>query len=174
MAFTKETKQEMVAAYEALLEKSQAVFMVEHSGLTNKAVEKLHRAIRESGGESHVVKNTLIKIAMNNLGYGIEKRMAGTTMAGFAFADPAATAKVLADAVKESDGKMDFKLGFLDKNELSADEVKALAKLPPLPVMRATLLGTILAPASQLVRTINEPGAQLARVIKAHSEQEAA
>lgn len=174
MAFTKKEKQEMVANYEALLEKSEGVFMLTYSGMTNKAIEALHRGVRDSGGESHVVKNTLIKIAMVNQGYAVEEQLTGTTMVGYAFSDPAATAKVLADAVKESEGKMDFKLGYLDKNELSSDEVKALAKLPPLPVMRATILGTILAPASQLVRVINEPGAQLARVIKARSEQEEA
>jgi len=45
-----------------------------------------------------------------------------------------------------------------------------LAELPPLPVMRATLLGTIMAPASKLVRTIAEPARGLAAVVKAYSE----
>ncbi len=174
MAFTKKAKQEMVAQYEAWLEKSQGVFMLSHSGMTNKGIEALHHAMRDCGGEAHVVKNTLIYIALKNQGYDVEERMTETTLMGFAFNDPATTAKVLSDAVKQSEGKMEFKLGYLDKNELSADEVKVLAKLPPLPVMRATILGTILAPASSLVRVINEPGAQLARVLKAHSEQEEA
>lgn len=174
MAFTKKDKQEMVAQYEAWLEKSQGVFMMSYSGMNNKGIEALHHATRDCGGEAHVVKNTLIHIALKNQGYDVEERMTETTLMGFAFSDPAAIAKVLSDAVKQSEGKMEFKLGYLDKNELSADEVKVLAKLPPLPVMRATILGTILAPASKLVRVINEPGAQLARVLKAHSEQEEA
>ena len=53
---------------------------------------------------------------------------------------------------------------------LNASQIKALADLPPLPVMRATLLGTILAPASKLVRTLAEPARGLAAVIKAYSE----
>ena len=174
MAFTKKAKHEMVAQYETWLEKSQGVFMLSYSGMDNKSIEALRHAMRDCGGAAHVVKNTIIYIAMKNQGYDVEEHMTETTLMGFAFNDPATTAKVLSDAVKQSEGKMKFKLGYLDKNELSSDEVKVLAKLPPLPVMRATILGTILAPASSLVRVINEPGAQLARVLKAHSEQEEA
>ena len=170
MAFTKKQKEAMVAKYEGWLEKSQAMFVMSYTGLSNKEVETIRRAMRESGGEAHVVKNTLVKIAMINQGYEIDEVMTETSLTGFAYTDPAATAKVMADAAKEHGEKLQFKLGFLDKAELSADEIKALAKLPPLPVMRAQILGTILAPASKLVRVINEPGSQVARVLKAYSE----
>jgi large subunit ribosomal protein L10 len=52
--------------------------------------------------------------------------------------------------------------------------VKALAELPPLPVVRAQLLGTILAPASKLVRTLAEPARQVAAVLKAYADKDAA
>ena len=171
MAFTKSQKQEIVEKYEAWLKKSQAVFVLTYAGMTNKKTEALRRQLREVGGEAHLCKNTLMKIAMNHQGYDLETRGAQTSFVGFAFSDPAAVAKVLADAVKENEGKLEFKGGFLNKNELTATEVKSLATLPPLPVMRAQILGTILAPASKLVRTINEPGSQVARVLKAKSEQ---
>jgi large subunit ribosomal protein L10 len=174
LAFTKKQKEVMVAKYEKWLEESQAVFVMSYTGLTNKQVEKIRRAMRESGGEAHVVKNTLMNIALNNQGYDVEEVMNETSMIGFAFSDPAGTAKVMADAVKEHVEKLAFKLGYLDKNPLSADEIKALSQLPPLPVMRAQIMGTILAPASKLVRVINEPGAQVARVLKAYSESTAA
>jgi large subunit ribosomal protein L10 len=57
---------------------------------------------------------------------------------------------------------------------LKPAEVKALASLPPLPVMRAQLLGTLLAPAGKLVRTLAEPGRQVASVVRAYSEKVAA
>ena len=56
----------------------------------------------------------------------------------------------------------------------SADEIKMLADLPPLPVMRARILGILNAPASKLVRTLAEPARQIAAVVKAYSEQGAA
>jgi large subunit ribosomal protein L10 len=54
---------------------------------------------------------------------------------------------------------------------ISAADVKALADMPPLPVVRAQLLGVLSAPAAKLVRTINEPARGLAAVIKAHSDK---
>ena len=67
-----------------------------------------------------------------------------------------------------------IKAGLMDGNLLTADQVNALAELPPLPVVRGQLLGTIMAPASKLVRTIAEPGRSLAQVIKAHADAAAA
>ena len=49
-----------------------------------------------------------------------------------------------------------------------------LADLPSLDVLRATLLGTLQAPAQDLVRLLNEPGTRLARVLKARADKEGA
>ena len=65
-----------------------------------------------------------------------------------------------------------MKGGFLGKQFITPVEVKSLADLPPLPVMRARLLGTLLAPASKLVRTLAEPARSLAGVFKAYSEKD--
>jgi large subunit ribosomal protein L10 len=67
-----------------------------------------------------------------------------------------------------------IKGGYLDSQSVSAQQIQALAELPPLPVLRARLLGTLLAPASKLVRTLAEPGRQLAAVVKAYADREAA
>jgi large subunit ribosomal protein L10 len=54
---------------------------------------------------------------------------------------------------------------------LDANGVKALAALPSLDELRATLIGLLNAPATKIARTIAEPGAQLARVIQAKASQ---
>jgi large subunit ribosomal protein L7/L12 len=51
--------------------------------------------------------------------------------------------------------------------------IKALAALPSLDELRATIVGLIQAPASKIARTINEPGAQLARVFGAYAAKAA-
>jgi large subunit ribosomal protein L10 len=63
-----------------------------------------------------------------------------------------------------------IKGGFLDSRPMDGKQVTALAELPPLPVMRAQLLGTLLAPASQLARTLAEPARSLAAVVQAYAE----
>ncbi len=82
-------------------------------------------------------------------------------------------AKVMKDYARTSEF-VKIKGGYLEKKPISAAEVMALADLPPLPVLRAQLLGTIMAPASKLVRTLAEPARQLAAVIKAYADKDAA
>jgi large subunit ribosomal protein L10 len=66
-----------------------------------------------------------------------------------------------------------IKAGYLESNLISKEEVQALAELPPLPVIQAQLLSTIMAPASNLARMLAEPARQVASVIKSFSETEA-
>jgi large subunit ribosomal protein L10 len=61
--------------------------------------------------------------------------------------------------------------GFMSGQALNPAQVKALADMPPLPVIRAQLLGVLQAPAGKLVRTIAEPARGLAAVVKAFSEK---
>ena len=81
-------------------------------------------------------------------------------------------AKVMQDFSK-SVGFLEIKAGYLESNLISKEEVQALAELPPLPVVQAKLLGTLMAPASQLVRILAEPARQVASVLKAYAEIDA-
>ena len=174
MAITKEQKRELVARYGDWLERSDAFVLAEYTGMTMKDMDELRAKIREAGGEFHVVKNTLAKLALKDAELEInDDHFLSSTAIGFAFEDPPAVAKAITEFAQESDF-LKVKVGYLDGQMMSAVEVKALADLPPLPVMRATLLSTILAPASQLVRTLAEPGRQVAAVMKAFSESDAA
>ncbi len=170
MAFSKKHKTKLLSDYESWLGKSQAIFMLEYNKMTMKDIDALRAKVRETGSEAHVVKNTLMQMAMTNAGYKDVTKAEGTLLVGFAYSDAPALAKIFSDATKNSEI---FKLrgGYLEKELLNAAQVKALADLPPLPVMRATLLGVLQAPASKLVRTLAEPARSLAAVVKAYSDQ---
>jgi large subunit ribosomal protein L10 len=174
LAITKERKNEVLAQYQDWLQKSEAVILVEYTGASMKAMDNLRSKIRETGGEFHVVKNTLARRAFANNGMDLPAdALLKSTAISFAFTDPALTAKALADAIKGSEF-VKVKAGFMAGQKLNAAQVKALADLPPLPVVRAQLLGVLQAPAGKLVRTIAEPARGLAAVVKAYSEQAAA
>jgi len=170
LAFSKKHKTKLISDYENWLNKSQAIFMLEYNKMTMKEIDALRAKVRDTGSEAHVVKNTLMQMAMNNAGYKDVTKAEGTLLVGFAYSDAPGLAKVFADASKNTEV---FKLrgGYLEKELLSAQQVKALADLPPLPVMRATLLGVLQAPASKLVRTLAEPARSLAAVVKAYSDK---
>lgn len=171
MAISKQQKETILAQYTEWLGQSQAVILVEYTGAKMKDLDAIRARLREAGGEFHVVKNTLARLALEKSGMSIPADyLEKSTAMGFAFSNAPAVAKSLVAVIKNMDA-IKVKGGYLGAQPLSAAEVKALADLPPLPVLRGQLLGTLLAPASKLVRTLAEPGRQVASMLKAYSEK---
>jgi large subunit ribosomal protein L10 len=171
LAVSKERKEQTLATYAEWLKKSQAVILVEYTGAKMKDLDAMRAKIRESGGEFHVVKNTLARRAFSDSGMDLPQDfLVKSTAVSFAFTDPASTAKALTEVTKGKDF-VKVKGGFMSGQKLNPAQVKALADMPPLPVVRAQLLGMLQAPAGKLVRTIAEPARGLAAVVKAFSEK---
>ena len=174
MAISKERKVDMLEEYRAWLSESRAVFLTEYTGLSVKQLDELRASMREIGAEFHIVKNTLGKLAFEQAGFEVDESMfTGSTAIGFAFEDSPGAAKALSDFA----GKVEFvkiKGGFLGEKPMTSQDVKSLAELPPLPVMRSQLLGVLQAPASKLLRTLAEPGRQIASVLQAYADKDAA
>jgi len=160
----------MLKSYEQILKQSQAVFVIQYKKMSMKEVDVLRNKVRDAGGELHVVKNTLMGIALEHNGIR-HTTLEGTSLMGFAINDVPALAKVFVDQTKNTE-VYKIKCGYMDGRQITASDVKSLADLPPLPVMRAKLLGMLQAPAGKLVRTINEPARALAFVFKAYATQE--
>ncbi|HWR66246.1 MAG TPA: 50S ribosomal protein L10 [Bellilinea sp.] len=173
MAFSKEQKTKLIDQYTDWVKQSQGMVALSYNKMSMKEIDTLRSKVREAGGELHVVKNTLMKLALDGMGVSKTDVFEGVSLVGFAFHDAPALAKVIKDSTAKSE-IFAVKGGYLGNEMLDASQIKALADLPPLPVMRATLLGTILAPASKLVRTLAEPARGLAAVVKAYSESGAA
>lgn len=174
MAITKERKNELISQYSEWVKQSKALVLTQYVGMSMKDIDTLRSKIRENGGEFHIIKNTLAKLAFEQAGLPVvPTQFEGSTAVVFAFTDAPATVKTVTEFVRTSDF-MKIKGGYLERQALSAEGVKALADLPPLPIIRAQLLGMLLTPASKLVRTLAEPGRMIAAVIKAHAEPEAA
>jgi large subunit ribosomal protein L10 len=174
LAITKERKNQLIQQYGEWLNKSQVQVVTTYAGLSMKDVDLLRSKLREVGGEFHIVKNTLVKLAFQQAGMPLpEEYFEESSAVAFTVEDAPAFAKVLTDFTRTSEF-VKVKGGYLDKKPIPATGVKALADMPPLPVMRALLLGMLLAPASKLVRTLAEPARGLAAVIQAHAEPEAA
>ncbi len=170
MAFTRKEKEAKIQDYDRWVKDANAFFVLEYSKMNMKAIDEARQKLRESGSELHVVKNRLFKIILDKYNYTYEENFwEGNNIVAFADKDAAATAKAVAESTKGDTFKV--RGGYLDGNTLSAKQVVALGDLPSLPVMRAMLLGTILAPASKLVRTLAEPARSMAAVVKAHAEQ---
>jgi large subunit ribosomal protein L10 len=170
LAISKGRKDDIVAQVVQRAKTSKALFVTEYKGLKVKDLDILRSKLRETDAEFHIIKNTLAQLALKEAGIEFSKEaFEGSTAICFAFNDVQTSAKVVLDAAKGSEF-FKVKGGILDNRPINEAGVKALADLPPLPVMRAQLLGVLSAPASKLVRTLAEPARQIAAVIKAYAE----
>jgi large subunit ribosomal protein L10 len=172
LAISREKKEQLVDQYVDWIDRSKALVLTEYVGLNMKQVDELRKKVRTVGGEFHIVKNTLGKVAFERAGLQLPSEyLLGSTAIAFAFDDAPALAKALTEFAKESDA-VKIKGGYLGTNVIDSDAIKALADLPPLPVMRSQLLGTIMAPANKLARVLAEPARQVAAVLKAYAEKD--
>ena len=171
MALSRDKKQEVLDQYKQWMDNSQAVVLVEYLGIKMADFDAIRAKVRDTGGEFHVVKNTLARKVLEDKGMTVPAGyLEKSTAMVFAFKDAAATTKALTEATIKMEA-IKLKGGFLDKQALSPAQVKALAELPPLPVVRAQLLGVLQAPAGRLVRMLAEPARSLASVIRAYSDK---
>lgn len=176
MAITKKRRAQLVAEYVELLKKSEALVIATHTGSQVKNIEQLRRKVREAQGEMHVVKNSLASIALKNAGMPVpEDLLKGDTAIGFAFKDVAGVAKAIQEFSKTSDF-VKVKGGLMSGKVLNPKDVEALASLPPMPVVRAQLLGLLNTPATRIAGTLAGSVRQIVNVTKAYADkgQEAA
>jgi large subunit ribosomal protein L10 len=164
-------KAEAVAALKQTFNEASAVVITRNLGLTVAQSTALRNRMREAGARYKVAKNTLALIAVEGTAYApISEMLTGPTALATS-ADPVAAAKVAVDFAKTTD-RFEIVGGAMGDTLLDVAGVQALAALPSLDELRATIIGLIQAPASKIARTINEPGAMLARVIAAYAAKE--
>jgi len=160
-------KAEMVDDIGQIFAKSGSVVVARYAGLTVAQMTDLRQRFGAVGAQFKVIKNRLAKIALDNSGNGASRNMF-VEPTGIAYSDdPVAPAKVAAEFAKTNQ-KFIIIGGFLGKQTLSENEVKALAVIPSLNELRAQLLGVLNAPATKLARTLNAPGVGLATVLDAY------
>ena len=173
MSLTLEQKQAVVAEVSEVVANAQTAIAAEYLGLTVAEMTDLRVKAREAGVYVRVVKNSLAKRAFEGTPFEcMNEAMVGPLML-LSTEDPGAGARVIRDFTKENEKLVTKAIGF-DGNLLPPEDLKAIASLPTLEEARASLLGILQAPASQLVRTLAEPGGQLVRVLNAYSTQQAA
>jgi large subunit ribosomal protein L10 len=151
--------------------RAQSAILAEFNKLDVETVTKLRKKFREGGVEYKVLKNTLAKRAAKGTSLEvISEEFVGPVALALSYGDVVAPAKILTDFIKDLE-TIKVRIGVVQGKKVSAADVKALAKMPGLPELRAKLLGMMKQPHGKLVRTIAAPGSQLARILKAREEQ---
>ena len=150
-------KQAVVADLTNKLQNAAAGVLVDYKGITVAEDTALRAELRKNNVEYAVVKNTLLRFAVNNCGMNeLDSLLNGTTSLAICQDDPVAPARVINDFAKKIEGRFEIKGGFMDGKVMPLDEVLALANIPPLPVLQAQVLGTMLAPISGLACVLKQ------------------
>lgn len=174
MAISKVRKKELVAEYKGMAERSSGLILTSFSGVTVKDLEGLRSQIREVGGEFHIVKNSLMELAFKELKLPLpEGAQDGTTAIGFATDEIPGVAKAIVDVSRETE-TLQIKGGLIEGELIDVERIMRLADLPPLPIVRAQLLGLMTTPAGQVASVLAASLRQLAGVIGAYSRSEGA
>ena len=161
-------KQFLTQEYIERLNASPFFIVTDYTGVTVAQFEALRAKLRAQGAEIHVVKNSVFRAAATEVGVAnLNGSLSGQLAVVFGETDFSAAAKVVKDAEKPK-----IRFGYLDSERLDEELVLRIADLPPLDVMRAHLLGTIQAPATQLARVIQTPASMLARALQAKVDKD--
>ena len=142
---------------------SDGAVLTDYRSLTVKELQDLRRSLGENASYA-VVKNTLAKIASNEVGItGFDDLLTGPTAIAFINGDVVEAAKGLRDFAKANPALV-IKGGVLDGKILDAKEIAKLADLESREVLLGKLAGAMLASLSQAVYLLNAPLAQAARL----------
>ena len=166
MSLNLDQKKQVVEDVSAVVKDAQATIVAEYRGLTVEEMKALRREAYDNNVYLKVVKNTLLKRAVQETEHSCLDDLLVGPLAFAASEDPVAVAKVLNKYAKEYDA-LEIKAGSMNGQLLSEGEIKALAQLPSRDELLAKLMGTMQAPAAKFVQTLNEIPTKFARGLAA-------
>jgi large subunit ribosomal protein L10 len=171
MALTKAKKAVQIDQLAHELEGSTSAIVGTFAKLTVSQDFELRKVVRGAGGRYRVLKNKLA--ARASKGTKVEKALQGlkgVSSVAYTSGDPVALAKALSTWMQEN-AEFTFKLGIIDGQVITVEEVKQLATMPSKEQIFAKLLFLINAPAQRLVTVMNAAGRDLAVVVNQAVEQ---
>lgn len=166
---TKEQKKQLVRDLSEKIKAAKSVVFTDFRGLKVKDLSNLKRELRKSGASFKVMKKTLMRIAFKNIGTDYDLEKLDGQIAVSLSPDEITAAKII-DAFSRKNENIKILGGLAGEKEMTAAEVRALAKLPGREEMLGILVGAIKAPISGFVNVMAGNLRGLAQVLKAISD----
>jgi len=168
----KQYKVDEVELLKEKLDEKKNIIFTDYSGVQVHGLSALRRKLREKNAEYRVVKNNLLKRALDDKGYeGFDEYLKGPTAVAFAGDEVGEVAKVLKEfAVEEAN--FSYSMGILDNVIYNEDQIKQIADLPSKEVLLGQIMSMINGPASGIAVGTNQIMSSLARGIQAVAEEQ--
>ena len=173
MAISRARKEELVALYADLIDRSDAIFMSKYTGMTVKDLEELRGVVREANGAVHVTKNTLLALALEQKGQPVpEELLKGQVAATFSLGDAPSMAKALLKQEKALE-LFEISGAVFGGQVIGHDDVDSLSNMPSMDEMRSQLLSLVSGNIfrNKMVRLTSGPQRNIATVLSAGVRQ---
>jgi large subunit ribosomal protein L10 len=153
------------------LSRANLVIVTDYRGLKVGDLQTLRGNLRPTGGEIHIAKNTLTRIAASRAGIGgLDPMLEGPSALVFAFADAVQTAKAVTEFVRTS-RILSVKGGVMGDRAVTAADVDAIATLPSREELQARLLGMLVSPMARTLGVLSGPSRSMVYLLNARSQQ---
>lgn len=172
-----QAKRETVAEITEKLKNAQSVIVLSSSGVTVAEITALRTKFRQAGVEYRVLKNTLVRRALDDLGiFSLDEVLEGPSAFAFGMSDAVAPAKVICDymAEQKANNKFTIKAGLAEGTYMSPAAVEALAKLPSKEVLISKVMGSLNAPITNFVGVLSATLRSLVYAVDAVRKQKEA
>ncbi len=168
----REDKEQVVTELVERLRTSETLIVADYRGLTMPEIDRVRGELLQHGARFSVVKNTLTKRAAEIAGVeALNEFLAGPTAIAFvADGDMVAVAKTLNETARQT-RILTLKGGILQGRPVTADQVRDLATLPPVDVLRGQVVGAVVGPLNAIVGLFAAPLRDLVGVLDARTEQ---
>lgn len=134
---------------------SEAVFAVDFRGISVPQAAELRTRLRAADTTFRIVKNTLTERAADAADAETLKAvLEGPTALAFVHGDAALAAKAISGFGRQTD-TLAFKGGLLGGEEIDAEQIIAISRLPARDVLYGQLVGVVASPITGVVRTLN-------------------
>lgn len=155
MALTRDQKQDIINDLETKIAKQKAIVFMDFSKIKVKELAKLRENLKEQGGEMKVAKKSLMEIALKNKNIPLDsKKLEGEVAMVFGYEDEIAPSKLVYQFSKEN-ANAKILGGFLENRFYEMADVIKLAELPSKEQLLGILVGTLSAPATNLVGVLS-------------------
>jgi large subunit ribosomal protein L10 len=160
-------KMDSVAELKARIEKATLIAGTEYRGLRVKDMQTMRRAMRQGGLEVKVVKNTLLKLAAEEAGQpDLMQIIEGPTALAFADGDVIEASKALTGFLQGAPAGFAIRGGYMDGAVLTLADLREMVKIPPRPVLIATLMGQLQSPLAGFIGLMDAPLYELSGLVR--------
>ena len=161
-----EYKENAVKKFKDFVENAKDLIFVDYRGLTVAQITELRTKLLEEASKLTVVKNNYMNLALTQLGMpDVKDLLVGPTAIAFVTKDAGPVAKMLVEFAKES--PLALKGGIIEGKRFDLEQITTLSKLPSRDELIAKMMGSLKAPASNMVLVLNGVITKLVRTLQA-------